>query len=211
MDPVTARTHYAVLDLDPTASADEVRQSYRRLAREYHPDRMMGSAAGGDRMPAINEAYRVLSDPARRAVYDASLRTGASPRPADSRVASAPDEGPGDEAMREWRYRHPEGPPRIPWRVLSICTVIAIIAIVVLAQFGEPGEPARPDGILRSGDCVEIASNDFAVETTCAGVGDLVVRQLIAFDAVCPNGWEPHQDRQGMGIACVSPRLSADE
>ncbi|BAN02560.1 J domain-containing protein [Ilumatobacter coccineus] len=210
---VTSRNHYAVLGVGQEASIETVREAYRRLAREYHPDRTMGSAAGSDKMPAINEAYRVLSDPARRAVYDASLRSGtASPSaPSGSTTTSAADfdprrDGPGDEAMREWRYQHPEGPARVPWRMLTICSAIAIVVIVVLAQFGDPGEPGAPDGVLRNGDCVEILPNTDAREVACQGEGDLVVRQFIAFDRQCSNGWTPHRDRQGMGVACIEPR-----
>ena len=210
---MTTRTHYAVLGLHETATAEAIREAYRRLAREFHPDRTQGSAAGGDRMPAINEAYRVLSDPGRRAVYDATLR-GSTSRPGTVHGGSASppgvsttDDGPGDEAMREWRYKHPEGPPRIPWRVLSVCTVIAVIGIVVLAQFSEPGEPAGPDGILRAGDCVETIDNGFVREVGCVGDEDLVVREFVAFDRPCSNGLTAYQDRQGMGRACVAPRV----
>ncbi len=204
---MTTRTHYSVLGVHAGASQESIREAYRRLAREFHPDRTSGSAAGGDKMPAINEAYRVLSDPARRAVYDASLRGGLSET--SGRAAATSDSSSdesGDEAMREWRYQHPDGPARIPWRSLTFFSLIAIIGIVVLAQFNEPGEPSAPDGILRNGDCVEVLPNNLVGEIACAGEGDLVVRQFIAFDRVCPNGWTAYQDRQGMGIACVELR-----
>ena len=210
---MTTRTHYAVLGLHETATADSIREAYRRLAREFHPDRAQGSAAGGDRMPAINEAYRVLSDPGRRALYDASLRTssrpGAQQVSGEAVVRERPPgrDEPGDEAMREWRYQHPEGPPRIPWRVLSVCVVVAIVGIVVLAQFSEPGEPTAPDGILRAGDCVETIDNGFVREVGCVGDEDLVVREFVAFDRPCSGGLTPYQDRQGMGRACVAPRV----
>lgn len=202
---MTARTHYTVLGVSSAASPATIRDAYRRLAREYHPDRTAGSAAGADKMSAINEAYRVLSDPGRRAVYDASLR-GAPPRPTPSAASTPPADGPGDEAMREWRYQHPDGPARIPWRSLTVFSLIAIIAIVVLAQFSEPAEPGTPDGILRNGDCVELLGNNLVGEVRCEGAGDLVVRQFIAFDRECSNGWVGYQDRQGMGIACVETR-----
>ena len=73
----------------------------------------------------------------------------------------------------------------------------------MLAQFNEPGDPAAPDGILRNGDCVEVLPNNLVGEVACTGEGDLVVRQFIAFDRVCSNGWSAYQDRQGMGVACV--------
>lgn len=203
---MTARTHYTVLGVGAGASQESIREAYRRLAREFHPDRVGGSAAGGEKMPAINEAYRVLSDPARRAVYDATLRGTTDVTPPQSSPTAAPRDEAGDEAMREWRYQHPDGPARIPWRSLAFFSLIAIIGIVVLAQFNEPGDPAAPDGILRTGDCVEVLANNLVAEVACAGEGDLVVRQFIAFDRVCSNGWTAYQDRQGMGVACVETR-----
>lgn len=63
-------THYEVLGVAPTASEEDVRHAYRRLAKTAHPD------AHGDpaRFTRLTEAYDVLSDPARRAVYDRDLR-----------------------------------------------------------------------------------------------------------------------------------------
>jgi curved DNA-binding protein CbpA len=59
--------HYEVLQVHPRAEPDVIRAAYRILARKYHPD------MGGDakRMIAINDAWDVLGDPARRAAYDA--------------------------------------------------------------------------------------------------------------------------------------------
>jgi DnaJ-class molecular chaperone len=76
---VAGPTHYDTLRIAPSASTAEIRDAYRRLARQHHPDHQTssGSAAGSGSMPAINEAYRVLGDPARRAVYDAAC---AAPR-----------------------------------------------------------------------------------------------------------------------------------
>lgn len=191
------RSHYDVLGVAPDASSEVIRESYRRLAREFHPDRTVGSAVGGDKMPEINAAYHVLSDPARRAVYDAQRREGP--------VAAGPTgrSTESDDHREGYRFAYPDGPARIPWRGLLVASAIAIIGIIVLAQFVEPGEPAPPDGILRTGDCVEILANGDADEIACAGPGDVVVRQFIAFDRVCSNGLEPHRDRQGMGVACV--------
>lgn len=59
---------YEALGVEPTATAEEIRAAYRALAREHHPD--MGG--DGERMAAVNTAYAVLSDPERRAAYDAT-------------------------------------------------------------------------------------------------------------------------------------------
>jgi hypothetical protein len=64
--------HYQRLGVGPTASADEIRAAYRTLARQLHPDTQGGTAS--PEMAAVNEAWRVLSDPGRRALYDAQRR-----------------------------------------------------------------------------------------------------------------------------------------
>lgn len=200
MDPVNTQSHYDVLGVSPEASAATIRDSYRRLAREFHPDHAVGSAAGGNRMPTINAAYHVLSDPGRRAVYDAEQRGRDA---ATSTATSTRERYEGYADVGSQEFRRPDLPARIPWRSLLFFSAVAIIAIVVMAQFVEPSEPAAPDGILRNGDCVEILDNNDAREIPCQGAGDLVVRQFIAFDRTCSSGWQPHRDRQGMGIACV--------
>src|SRR5438045_1133590 len=63
------RDYYEVLQIPRSASADDVRRAYRRLARQYHPD-VNGSAEAEERFKEINEAYEVLSDTNRRATYD---------------------------------------------------------------------------------------------------------------------------------------------
>ncbi|ORC92057.1 chaperone protein DNAJ, putatative [Trypanosoma theileri] len=60
--------YYAVLNLSPTCSAREVRDAYKHFALMYHPDRTDDSYA--DNFRAIKDAYDVLSDPARRYLYD---------------------------------------------------------------------------------------------------------------------------------------------
>ena len=72
------RNYYIVLGIPESESADGVRRAFRDLVRRYHPDR-----AGPTSTPVFQEivtAYHTLSDPARRASYDAGLRAG-DPRP----------------------------------------------------------------------------------------------------------------------------------
>lgn len=63
---------YATLGLRRGADATQVREAYRRLARLHHPDRS-GDRRATERMQAINRAWAILSDPARRAGHDASI------------------------------------------------------------------------------------------------------------------------------------------
>lgn len=64
--------YYAILGIHPSASFDEVKQAFRSLARQYHPDMQPGSAAASatEQFRAIYDAYHVLASPASRASYD---------------------------------------------------------------------------------------------------------------------------------------------
>jgi molecular chaperone DnaJ len=61
---------YKVLDVSKSASADEIKKSYRKLARKYHPDANKGDPKAEERFKEISEAYNVLSDEKRRKEYD---------------------------------------------------------------------------------------------------------------------------------------------
>lgn len=206
---MAVRTHYDVLGVANDASPETIRTAYRRLAREHHPDQRGGSAAssaaGGRTMPEVNEAYRVLHDPGRRALYDRSLGTTRRVAAAADANAGRPTSGrqPHDVESSTVGFAGHRGPARVPWRMLLFSGSIAIAGVVALAQFTGSGEPLGPDGILRSGDCVEIEANTDAREVACSGSGDLVVRALVPFDGTCPGFTAPHRDRQGMGVACV--------
>ena len=71
---------YSVLGVERTASDDEIKKAYRKLAMQYHPDRNNGSREAEEQFKAITEAYDVLRDPQKRAAYDrygeAGLRGG---------------------------------------------------------------------------------------------------------------------------------------
>jgi len=71
---------YSVLEVERTASDEEIKKAYRRLAMKYHPDRNSGSKEAEERFKAITEAYDVLREPQKRAAYDrygeAGLRGG---------------------------------------------------------------------------------------------------------------------------------------
>ncbi len=64
------KDYYATLGVNKTASADDIKRAFRKLARQYHPDMNPGNAAAEARFKEINEAYEVLSDTDKRKKYD---------------------------------------------------------------------------------------------------------------------------------------------
>src|SRR2546423_1172099 len=61
---------YKTLGVDKKASADEIRKAYRKLARQYHPDKNPGDAQAEERFKDIQQANDILSDPEKRKQYD---------------------------------------------------------------------------------------------------------------------------------------------
>ena len=64
-------TYYQTLNVHQDATNQNIREAYRRLAFEYHPDRNAENPLAAEKMKEINEAYAVLSDPDKRRQYDA--------------------------------------------------------------------------------------------------------------------------------------------
>jgi molecular chaperone DnaJ len=81
-----ARSLYDVLGVPKTASQDEIKKAYRKLAREHHPDRNQGNASSEERFKEVQAAYDVLSDPEKRKAYD---------RFGSTNGRGAPGPGPG--------------------------------------------------------------------------------------------------------------------
>lgn len=76
-----AQDLYAALGVDRKASQEEIKRAYRKLARQYHPDRNPGDASAEARFKEVQEAYDTLSDPEKRKAYDAGgLFAGFDPR-----------------------------------------------------------------------------------------------------------------------------------
>ncbi|MFN2144249.1 MAG: DnaJ C-terminal domain-containing protein [Anaerolineales bacterium] len=64
------KDYYKTLGVEKTASTDEIKKAYRKLAMQYHPDQNPDDAGAEDKFKEINEAYQVLSDDDKRAHYD---------------------------------------------------------------------------------------------------------------------------------------------
>jgi curved DNA-binding protein len=97
---VPNRDLYEILGVARSASADDIKKAYRRLAKKYHPDVNPGDKAAEEKFKEVTAAAEILNDPKRRALYDEfgpdSLRSGFDPAKAD--------------AYRQWkRHGAPQG------------------------------------------------------------------------------------------------------
>jgi curved DNA-binding protein CbpA len=104
--------HYALLDIPPTAPADEVKRAFRAQIAKYHPDKVQHlgqefQAMAANRAAELTEAYRILSDPGRRAEYDAALAAGGAAVRAGA--GSAPSVAPPGGAGRTAAATEPGG------------------------------------------------------------------------------------------------------
>lgn len=64
------KDYYELLGIDRSASEEEIKKAYRKLALQYHPDRNPGNKEAEERFKEISEAYQVLNDPGKKAQYD---------------------------------------------------------------------------------------------------------------------------------------------
>ena len=91
--------YYAVLGVPASASQDEIKKQYRKLAAKHHPDKNPSDPKAADTFKAISEAYQTLGDPDKRKQYDQMRQLGAfggfggGPRGAGTRGAGAPPPG----------------------------------------------------------------------------------------------------------------------
>ncbi len=88
-----ARDYYHVLGVSRSASPEDLKKAYRRLAHECHPDKNPGNPAAEERFKELSEAYSVLSDPPKRANYD---RFGSAGGPFGGARPGAGPQGPGN-------------------------------------------------------------------------------------------------------------------
>ncbi|MDR6193810.1 tetratricopeptide (TPR) repeat protein [Siphonobacter sp. BAB-5404] len=101
-------THYQQLGVSRTASAEEIKRAYRQLAVRWHPDKNPNHSQAEEKFKAINEAYRVLSDPALRASYDFKLNSAQrtqtqTPPPPPKPKPAAPSPPPSSRSTyRRW-------------------------------------------------------------------------------------------------------------
>src|ERR1700676_3048868 len=94
------KDYYGVLGVKKTATTDDIRKAFRKLARKYHPDVNPGDKAAEEKFKTLSEANDVLSDPKKRKIYDQlgfySDNIDPATAEAYARGGGQPGAGPGD-------------------------------------------------------------------------------------------------------------------
>jgi hypothetical protein len=195
--------------VEPGADPDVVRRGYLDLARQLHPDRWIDASADERtdverRMQEVNEAWRVLGNPARRLAYDVERRE------AGRRPRAAQPTGVGDRyAFSTGDLFHEDVPPidlltrvirALPW----VLVFVGLGAIFVFTAYATSDDGERPTGEGGSG-CV-VKTDGLAVPTDCATTG--AQRVIVEVDQVgqCPAESEPFQPADLASRAlCLAP------
>src|ERR1051325_10645066 len=71
------KDYYSVLGVSASATQDEIKKQYRKLAAKHHPDKNQNDPKAAERFKEISEAYQVIGDPAKRKQYDQMRQLGA--------------------------------------------------------------------------------------------------------------------------------------
>lgn len=121
--PAAATDPYRILQVAPNADLEAIHAAYRRLARLYHPD-LNPRPEAAERMRAVNIAYGLLSDPARRAVYDAKRYL---PRAQTVTVAYRPAVRPVVIVSKP--------PTALQRRVDRIVAVLGIVVVIAIGYY----------------------------------------------------------------------------
>ncbi|MDQ3809793.1 MAG: J domain-containing protein [Chloroflexota bacterium] len=201
--------YYRLLGVEPHASAEAIHAAYRRLARLYHPD-VNSAAAAALRMRAINAAYAVLRDPARRAAYDARRYL---PRVQVAARHAYAQTGAGAAVRPRAKVARPaSGPQRGVDRLVGIVGLLLLLGVgfyvVNLIPYAEQEYQAARRGTLPRSS-VAAASDDHPVGGAPLRLrGDDGLRAFPNTVLVAPEGLEPFAslpvsrvDANGRGLA----------
>jgi curved DNA-binding protein CbpA len=153
------RTYYEVLDVPESATADEVHTAYRKLVKEFHPDRLVGipdhltevKKLAEEKFREIQEAWTILGDPVKRTLYDEQSRAlrgqsnsrFSAPRPSPSSYAPPPPSKPPPSSstrptQASASQKTPSGSSSAgvsgdPRKTAFLMVSLVVVAVVVLA------------------------------------------------------------------------------
>ena len=180
-------THYDVLGVRSNETPAQIRRAYVDKARELHPDsRDDGVLDDGRAMQDVNEAWRVLREPASRAAYDRSLRV--TPETANARLAHPSAPSAMDPSLDRPYPRRLAEPGDFTVAVVRaapwVAVVVVLIAIFVFTAFANDDEKGGSDLF---GQCVAIEDGDVD-GVPCTEPNDGRVVGIVEQSNLCSRG-----------------------
>ncbi|HEX5785250.1 MAG TPA: J domain-containing protein [Burkholderiaceae bacterium] len=125
--------HYETLEVSPKASPEVIRAAFKSLMQRHHPDRHPGDEAAALKAAQVASAYEVLSDPAKRADYDAKLRRQQAPAAASSPAARrAPVRTTRSPRAAS---RLPSVSKAFPWGAVGLAVAAIAVGVAVAMAF----------------------------------------------------------------------------
>lgn len=218
-----SRTHYEVLGVERSATTIELRRAHRDLARMLHPDHLATVHLSDEdrvlaerRIREVNEAWRILGDPTRRARYDATLGDELPNVP----WSPFPPGTPGDP--EDWEHvaprrsvrtgnvrviRRPEAPAK-PFHggvllALGLVVLVGVLLVVLLAGHGDGGVPPPSAS---TGSCVRIDPGPTSSVVPCSSPNDGRIVAFTGERSGCPSGAEVRRLAvEDTELACLVP------
>ncbi|MDN4165191.1 DnaJ domain-containing protein [Cytophagales bacterium LB-30] len=132
------QTHYQILGIPESATPEQIRQAFKRLAVQYHPDKNPNNPQAEEVFKQVNAAYQVLSDPEQKSRYDLQLlyrRTATRPpRPAQAPSTSPKPKRPKPRPPYPFGFPYTRNPEREKEGNKWALGTLLVIALVVIAQ-----------------------------------------------------------------------------
>jgi hypothetical protein len=130
--------HYETLEVSPKASQEVIRAAFKSLMQRHHPDRRPGDEAAAHKAAQVASAYEVLSDPAKRAEYDAGLRRQQAAPAAATATRRAPV-----RTARSLRAasRLPSVSKAVPWGPVGLAVAAMVVGVAVAMAFKPAPSP----------------------------------------------------------------------
>jgi molecular chaperone DnaJ len=184
------RSPYEVLSVEKTATDDEIKSAYRRLALKYHPDRNPGNKQAEEKFKEVSEAYATLRDPELRSRFD---RYGYASEQFPGQAGSG--YGPPDFSQVDWQTIFREADVKIDWSQRQNMPRTGNLFFDML--FGAAVGMMRQSGML-PGETREIGLN-VPLESIRVGTQQ---RVRVPGPSVCPQCKGTGQFAQGMCPVC---------
>lgn len=137
------KDYYKILEVSRKANAAEIRKSYRRLCKQYHPDRNQNKAEAHSQFVEVQEAYQTLSNPTKKVLYDERLIHGANVRSGSSATTRT---NTAARAHRSGQYVRVEEEDELTFQQMlvrafaALSIFLGILLVVVMSGWAKSNE-----------------------------------------------------------------------